>query len=47
MSLPFQNLDVSPDEPVTAWPTEGVLAALERGVLAEWRRLAAAVRDAP
>jgi hypothetical protein len=47
MSLRFRNLDVGPDAPVTAWPTEGVLAALERGGLREWRRLATAVREDP
>jgi hypothetical protein len=47
VSLRFRNLDVGPDAPVDRWPTEGVLAALERGGLAEWRRLAAAVRADP
>ena len=47
MSLRFRNLDVTPDAPVTAWPTEGVIAAVERGYLRDWRRLAAAVRSDP
>ena len=47
MSLRFRNLDVTPDAPVTAWPTEGVIAAVERGSLRDWRRLAAAVRADP
>jgi hypothetical protein len=47
VSLRFRNLDVTPDAPVTAWPTEGVIAAVERGYLRDWRRLAAAVRADP
>jgi hypothetical protein len=45
--LRFRNLDADPTDPVPAWPTEGVIAALERGSLADWRRLAAAVRADP
>lgn len=47
MTLRFRHLDVEPDAPVEAWPTEGVLAALERGGLGDWRRLATAVRASP
>ncbi len=47
MTLRFRHLDVGPDAPVEAWPTEGVLAALERGGLSDWRRLAMAVRADP
>lgn len=47
MTLRFRHLDVGPDAPVEDWPTEGVLAALERGGLSDWRRLAAAVRADP
>jgi len=47
MSLRFRHLDVSPDAPVASWPTEGVLAAVERGLLGDWRRIMGAVRDDP
>lgn len=47
MSLAFRNIDVSPDDPVASWPTEGVLTALDRGGLSHWRRLADAVRADP
>ena len=47
MTLRFRHLDVAPDAPVEDWPTEGVLAALERGGLGDWRRLATAVRADP
>ncbi len=40
MTVAFRNLRVGPDRPVTEWPAEGVRAALERGDLREWRRLA-------
>jgi DNA-binding transcriptional regulator YiaG len=47
MSVRFRNLDVDADAPVATWPTEGVIAALERGSLGDWRRIAMAVRDDP
>ena len=43
----FRNLTVSPDQPVEQWTTEGVLSALERGSLGDWRRLARAIRAEP
>lgn len=46
-SLAFRNLDASPDDPVQTWPTEAVEAAMERGSLPEWARLAAAIRARP
>lgn len=45
--LRFRNVDAQVDDPVETWPFEAVLAALERGGLPEWRRLAAAVRARP
>lgn len=47
MTVAFRNLEVGPDHPVAEWPTEGVRVALERGGLAEWRRLADAIRTDP
>lgn len=47
MPLSFRNIDASPGDPVESWPFEGVLTALERGGLPEWRRLARAVRERP
>lgn len=47
MSLSFRNLEITPDDPVEAWGVEGVLAAIDRGDLNDWRRLAAAVRSQP
>lgn len=47
MSLAFRNVDAAPDDPVASWPTEAVQAALERGGLNAWRRLAAEVQRRP
>ncbi len=46
-SLKFRNIAASVDDPVEVWPFEGILAAVERGTLPDWRRLAAAIRDDP
>lgn len=45
--LRFRNVDAAPSDPVESWPFEGVLTAVERGSLVDWRRLAAAVRRDP
>jgi DNA-binding transcriptional regulator YiaG len=45
--LKFRNLNASPEDPVETWPFEGVLAAVERGTLPDWRRLAQAIRADP
>ena len=46
-ALKFRNITASPDDPVDTWPFEGILAAVERGTLPDWRRLAAAIRADP
>lgn len=45
--LAFRNVDASVEDPVETWPTEAVEAAMARGGLPEWRRIAAAVRREP
>jgi DNA-binding transcriptional regulator YiaG len=45
--LAFRNLDITPDAPVSAWPTEAVQAALERGDLEHWQRIVAEVNRDP
>jgi len=47
VTVVFRNLKVRPEDPVRDWPTEAVQAALERGGLEEWRRLADAIRAEP
>jgi DNA-binding transcriptional regulator YiaG len=46
-ALKFRNITASVDAPVETWPFEGILAAVERGTLPDWRRLAAAIRADP
>jgi DNA-binding transcriptional regulator YiaG len=46
-ALKFRNIEASPDDPVETWPFEGILTAVERGTLPDWRRLAAAIRADP
>jgi predicted XRE-type DNA-binding protein len=46
-ALRFRNINASPDDPVETWPFEGILAAVERGTLPDWRRMAAAIRADP
>jgi len=46
-ALKFRNIDASPDDPVEIWPFEGILAAVERGTLPDWRRLVSAVNADP
>lgn len=45
--LKFRNLVTSPDDPVGTWPFEAILAAVERGTLPDWRRLARAIEGDP
>ncbi|MCL5445212.1 MAG: helix-turn-helix domain-containing protein [Actinobacteria bacterium] len=47
MTLAFRNIDVTPDDPVSKWHSEGIQAALERGDLTHWRRIAAEVQQDP
>lgn len=47
MALAFRNLTITPDEPVSSWPTEAVQAALERGDLDDWHRIVAELKRDP
>lgn len=47
MALAFRNLDVSPQDPVDDWGFEGLLAAIDRGDLGDWQRIAAWVDRLP
>jgi hypothetical protein len=42
-TLRFRNITATPDDPVEQWGVEGILAAIDRGSLPHWRRIAAAV----
>ena len=47
MALAFRNLTITPDAPVSEWPTEAVQIALERGDLGDWQRVVAEIRTDP
>ena len=47
MTVSFRNVSVRPADPVAEWPTEAVRAALERGGLPEWRRIADEIAKEP
>jgi DNA-binding transcriptional regulator YiaG len=47
MALAFRNLTITPDAPVSEWPTEAVRTALERGDLADWHRIVVEIRADP
>lgn len=46
-ALQFRNLTIDPADPVEMWGVEGILAAIDRGSLPDWRRIVAAVRPDP
>jgi DNA-binding transcriptional regulator YiaG len=45
--LVFRNVDVDAASPVRDWPFEAIQAAMERGTLRDWRRLADEIRRSP
>ena len=47
MTISFRNVSARPADPVAEWPTEAVQAALERGGLPEWRRIAREIAKEP
>lgn len=47
MALKFRNLLVEPSDPVDVWGFEGLLAAVERGDVRDWRRIVRAVNLQP
>ena len=47
MTLAFRNVITTPEDPVDEWHLEGIQAALERGDISHWRRIATEVRRDP
>ena len=47
MPLAFRNVLANVDDPVETWPQEALLAAVERGSLSHWRRIARAIEADP
>ncbi len=45
--LKFRNVDADPTDPVSTWPYEGLVTAIERGSLSDWRRIARELRREP
>ena len=44
MTVQFRNLSVTPQAPVSAWGVEGILTAVERGDITDWRKVIRAAR---
>lgn len=47
MPLTFRNVDAYPSDPVATWPYEGLVTAVERGSIRDWRRIAAELEADP
>lgn len=47
MTVQFRNVDASSADPVVSWPYEGLVAVLERGLVADWRPVLAEIRMNP
>ncbi len=47
MTLAFRNVDASPADPVATWPFEGLVIAIERGLVPDWQPLIAELRQHP
>lgn len=47
MAVQFRSLEVTPRDPVDRWGPEGILTAIDRGGLAEWRRISRALAADP
>lgn len=46
-TLRFRNIDCEPTDPVDTWPHEAFRAAIERGLLPDWRRIATEIEARP
>lgn len=46
-TLKFRNVEVTPDDPVEEWGTEGILAAIDRGGLEDWQKIRHALKAHP
>lgn len=47
MALRFRNVDASPDDDVATWPYEALVAAIDRGLVADWQPVFAEIRRSP
>ncbi len=46
-SLRFRNVDADPSDEVTTWPFEALVAAIDRGLVDDWRPIFAEIRRSP
>lgn len=47
MPLQFRNVDASPTDPVTTWPYEALVTAVERGLVPDWQPIFAELKANP
>jgi hypothetical protein len=47
MVVAFRNVDATPDDEVSTWPYEAIVATLERGLVSDWQPLFSEVRRNP
>jgi DNA-binding transcriptional regulator YiaG len=47
VTVRFRNVDVDPAAPVEDWPAEAIETAIDRGTIADWTRIAGAIRRDP
>lgn len=47
MPLQFRNVNASPSDPVTTWPYEAIVTAIERGLVPDWQPLFTEIKARP
>ncbi len=47
MTVSFRNLDIDARAPVSTWPFEAIVAAIERGTIGDWVRITRAIDEDP
>ena len=47
MNLSFRNVDADPTDPVTSWPYEALVTAIDRGVVPDWQPIFDEIRRSP
>ena len=47
MALSFRNVDASPSDPVSTWPYEALVTAIEQGLVPDWRPIFSELKADP
>lgn len=47
MTLSFRNVEGEPSDPVSSWPYEALVTAIERGTVTDWARISAEIAREP